>query len=76
MLCNSPINHADTREAKVYKEDKHIISINQFRVAFEKNDIKMISKMLQDKNNDLFNDNEFSQYLDDLLRNIRLNVLE
>lgn len=60
MLCNSPINHADTREAKVYKDDKHIVSINQFRVAFEKNDIKMISKMLQDKNNDLFNDNEFS----------------
>jgi COP9 signalosome complex subunit 2 len=42
MLCNSTINHADTREAKVYKEDKQIIAIMQFRNAFEKNDIKKI----------------------------------
>jgi len=76
MLCNSKINHADTREAKVYKDDKQIIAIMKFRQAFEKNDIKSITKVLQDKNNDLFTDNEFSQYLDDLLRNIRLNVLQ
>lgn len=75
MLCNSSINHADTREAKVYKDDKQIIAIMHFRQAFEKNDITRIRQALQDKNNDLFHDSEFSQYLDDLLRNIRLNVL-
>jgi COP9 signalosome complex subunit 2 len=76
MLCNSKINHADTREAKVYKDDKQIIAIMLFRQAFEKNDIKKITQVLQDKSNDLFTDNEFSVYLDDLLRNIRLNVLQ
>jgi COP9 signalosome complex subunit 2 len=76
MLCNSAINHADTREAKVYKDDKQIISIMNFRQAFEKNDIKRITSVLQDRSNDLFNDGEFAQYLDDLLRNIRLNVLQ
>ena len=76
MMCNSKINHADTREAKVFKDDKQIISIMQFRQAFEKNDISKIRQVLSDKNNDLFHDQEFSQYLDDLLRNIRLNVLQ
>lgn len=40
MLCSSEINHADTREAKVYKDDKQIIAIMNLRTAFEKNDIK------------------------------------
>ena len=75
MLCSSQINHADTREAKVFKDDKQIISIMALRTAFEKNDIKKIQAILQDKKNDIFRDKEFSQYLDDLLRNIRLNVL-
>merc|ERR1711935_537304 len=59
MLCNSSINHAETREAKVYKDDKQVIAIMAFRQAFEKNDIKRIRSVLQDKNNDLFRDPEF-----------------
>ena len=46
------------------------------RHAFEKNDINRIQSILQDKNNDVFRDAEFQLYLDDLLRNIRLNVLQ
>ena len=42
MLCQSQINHADTREAKVYKEDKTIIAIIALRSAYEKNDIQRI----------------------------------
>lgn len=45
------------------------------RSAYEKNDIKTIQKLLQNKNNDIFRNQEFAQYLEDLLRNIRLNVL-
>lgn len=46
------------------------------RSAFENNDIKSIQSILKDKNNEIFRDQEFSQYLDDLLRNIRLKVLQ
>ena len=42
ILCQSPINHADSREAKVYKDDKQIIAITSLRQAYEKNDIKEI----------------------------------
>ena len=46
MLCDSEINHAETREAKVYKDDKQIDAINQLRLAYEKNDTKRIQKLL------------------------------
>jgi COP9 signalosome complex subunit 2 len=40
ILANSEINFAQTREAKVYMEDKQIIAISQLRSAFEQKDIK------------------------------------
>lgn len=76
MLCESQINHADTREARVYKDDKQIMAIMNLRTAYEKNDIGKIQAILSDKKNDVFADQEIAQYLDDLLRNIRLNVLQ
>ena len=39
ILADSEINYAQTREAKVYMEDKQIIAITQLRTAFENNDI-------------------------------------
>lgn len=76
MLSKSEINHVDTREAKVYKDDQTVIAITSLHQAYEKNDIKNIQKILQDKRHSFLRDPEFAQYLDDLLRSIRLNVLE
>jgi COP9 signalosome complex subunit 2 len=42
ILATSDINYADTREAKVYMEDKQIVAITQLRRAFEANDISEI----------------------------------
>lgn len=42
ILADSEINYAQTREAKVYMEDKQIIAITQLRSAFENNDINQI----------------------------------
>lgn len=76
MLCSSEMNHADTREAKVYKDDKQVKAISDLRAAFENDDIKTILNVLKDKNNEIFKDQEFAQYLDDLLRNIRLKCIQ
>lgn len=76
MLCNSEINLADTREAKVFKDDREVTAITDLRTAYEKNDNKTIEKVLNDKRNKIFTNPEFAQYLEDLLRNIRLNVLQ
>ena len=75
ILAHSTIDHAQCREAKVYQDDKDIVSITQLRDAYNKNDIKRIQEILSNKKNKIFSDPEFIQYLDDLLRNIRLNVL-
>jgi len=45
------------------------------RTAFENNDINQIQDILADKNNHILDDPFIITYLDDLLRNIRLNVL-
>lgn len=75
ILSGSEINYAQTREAKVYMEDPQILSIVQLRTAFEQNDINEIQKILNSKNSHILDDPFIHQYLDDLLRNIRLNVL-
>ena len=45
------------------------------RTAFENNNIDEIQKILNKKDNHILDDPFIQQYLDDLLRNIRLNVL-
>ena len=42
ILSDSKINYAETREAKVYKDDPQIIAIINLRIAFENNDINLI----------------------------------
>ena len=75
ILSGSEINYATTREAKVYHEDPQIQAIVNLRSAYEKNDINTIQQILNSKDTQILDDPFISQYLDDLLRNIRLNVL-
>lgn len=75
ILAGSEINFSQTQEAKVYMEDKQIIAITQLRAAFEANDINQIQQILNAKDSHILDDPFIIQYLDDLLRNIRLNVL-
>ena len=75
ILADSEINFATTREAKVYMEDKQIVAITQLRAAFEANDINQIQQILNAKDSHILDDPFIIQYLDDLLRNIRLNVI-
>ena len=75
ILSASSINYCDTREAKVYKDDPEIVAIMNLRTAYEHNDINQIQWILNDKSARLLEDAFIKSYLDDLLRNIRLNIL-
>ena len=75
ILSASEIDYANTREAKVYTDDPQIQAIVLLRKAYEKNDINTIQQILSNKNSQILDDPFINQYLDDLLRNIRLNVL-
>ena len=71
IISNSEINYADTREAKVYQDDKEIAALMDLRVAYESNDYKDILKILKKIKKDEF----MEKCLDDFMRNIRLNAL-
>jgi len=75
MLSKSTINFSEEREAKVYNDDPTVMVINNLRSAYEKNNIIQIQSILANKRNKIFSDPEFSLYLNDLLRIIRLRVL-
>lgn len=71
IISNSEINYADTREARVYQEDKEIAALMNLRVAYEKNDYEEILSIL----NQIKKDEFMERCLDDFMRNIRLNAL-
>lgn len=75
MLALSDINPFDSREAKVYKDDKEILAMMQLRSAYEMNDISAFERLLRDKRNHIIDDPFIMKFVDPLLRNIRSQVL-
>jgi COP9 signalosome complex subunit 2 len=73
ILCSSTINYADTREAKVFKDDPEIVEIMNLRTAYEANDIVTLQNILSKSK--ILEDTFIKSYLDDLLRNVRMSAL-
>lgn len=76
MLALSSINPFDSREAKVYQDDPEISAMANLRTAYELNDIQTIDKLLTNASYRILSDAFIRTYLQDLLRNIRLQVLQ
>merc|ERR1712113_1018258 len=76
MLALSDINPFDSREAKVYQDDPEISAMANLRTAFENNDVQTIDKLLSNPSYRILSDAFICTYLQDLLRNIRLQVLQ
>merc|ERR1719487_73944 len=76
MLALSSINPFDSREAKVYQDDPEISAMASLRTAYEQNDIASIDKLLTNPSYKILSDVFIKTYLQDLLRNIRLQVLQ
>merc|ERR1712190_632532 len=76
MLALSSINPFDSREAKVYQDDPEISAMANLRTAYEQNDIQTIDQLLKDPSYRILSDVFIRTYLQDLLRNIRLQVLQ
>ena len=75
ILANSKINPFHSQEAKVYKDDPEIIAMMGLRLAYESSDMQEVQKIITDKTVRLADDPFISEYMDDLLRGVRLNVL-
>eukprot|EP00419_Tripos_fusus_P004346 CAMPEP_0172687490 /NCGR_PEP_ID=MMETSP1074-20121228/21711_1 /TAXON_ID=2916 /ORGANISM="Ceratium fusus, Strain PA161109" /LENGTH=452 /DNA_ID=CAMNT_0013506951 /DNA_START=40 /DNA_END=1401 /DNA_ORIENTATION=- len=76
MLALSSINPFDSREAKVYQDDPEISAMANLRTAYENNDIQTIDQLLSNPSYRILSDAFICTYLQDLLRNIRLQVLQ
>lgn len=76
MLALSSINPFDSREAKVYQDDPEISAMASLRTAYEQNDISTIDNLLSNPQFRILSDTFIQTYLQDLLRNIRLQVLQ
>merc|ERR1711979_177031 len=70
------INPFDSREAKVYQDDPEISAMANLRVAYENNDVQTIDQLLTNPSYRILSDTFIRTYLQDLLRNIRLQVLQ
>jgi len=75
LLTLSDINPFDSTEAKPYKTDPEIVAMTNLVAAYEKNDIKAFEKVLKDNKQTILEDNFMRDYIEDLMKNIRTQVL-
>jgi len=75
MLKLSQINPFDSTEAKPYKNDPEILVMTNLVSAYERNDIKSFEKILKDNRQSILEDSFMRDYIEDLMKNIRTQVL-
>lgn len=75
MLMKSDINPFDSQEAKPYKNDPEILAMTNLVTAYQNNDIVGFEKILNDNRNSIMDDMFIKEHIEDLLKNIRTQVL-
>ncbi|KAI1301436.1 COP9 signalosome complex subunit 2 [Halotydeus destructor] len=75
MLMKSGINPFDSQEAKPYKNDPEILAMTNLVSAYQNNDISEFEKILRQNAKTIMDDPFIKEHIEDLLRNIRTQVL-
>jgi len=75
MLMKSGINPFDSQEAKPYKNDGEILAMTNLVTAYQNNDINEFEKILKQNRQTIMEDTFIREHIEDLLRNIRTQVL-
>ncbi|XP_031618805.1 COP9 signalosome complex subunit 2 isoform X2 [Contarinia nasturtii] len=75
MLMKSDINPFDSQEAKPYKNDPEILAMTNLVVSYQNNDINEFELILRKNHNNIMADQFIKEHIEDLLRNIRTQVL-
>ena len=71
----SGINPFDSQEAKPYKNDPEILAMTNLVVSYQNNDINQFELILKQNRNNIMDDPFIREHIEDLLRNIRTQVL-
>ncbi|KAK7115996.1 hypothetical protein V1264_001755 [Littorina saxatilis] len=75
MLMKSGINPFDSQETKPYKNDPEILAMTNLVSAYQNNDINEFEKILKTNRRNIMEDPFIREHIEDLLRNIRTQVL-
>lgn len=75
MLMKSGINPFDSQEAKPYKNDPEILAMTNLVSAYQNDDINEFEKILRTNRKNIMDDQFIREHIEDLLRNIRTQVL-
>lgn len=75
MLMKSDINPFDSQEAKPYKNDRDILAMTNLVSAYQNNDISDFERILKTNRSNIMDDPFIREHIEDLLKNIRTQVL-
>eukprot|EP00249_Psilotum_nudum_P017360 c26281_g1_i2 orf=253-1572(+) len=75
MLMESEVNPFDGQEAKPYKNDPEILAMTNLVAAYQRNEILEFEKILKSNRKTIMDDPFIRNYIEDLLKNIRTQVL-
>lgn len=75
MLMKSGINPFDSQEAQPYKNDPEITAMTSLVSAYQNDDINGFETILKDNRTTIMEDPFIREHVEDLLRNIRTQVL-
>jgi len=75
MLHASSINPFDSQEVRPYKNDPEIVAMTNLVDAFHDNDIQKFERILKRNEGRVMNDEFIREYIEDLLKTIRTQVL-
>lgn len=76
MLMKSHINPFDSQEAKPYKSNPEILAMTNLVAAYQNNDIVGFEKILGENRTSIMEDVFIKKHIEDLLTNIRTQVLK
>jgi len=75
MLMKSGINPFDSQEAKPYRNDPDILAMTNLVNAYQNNDIVEFEKIVSSNRSSIMEDLFIREHIEDLLRNVRTEVL-
>ncbi|CAL9183529.1 unnamed protein product [Musa hybrid cultivar] len=75
MLMESEVNPFDGQEAKPYKNDPEVLAMANLIAAYQRNEILEFEKILKSNRQTILDNPFIRNYIEDLLKNIRTQVL-
>ncbi|KAI1713542.1 PCI domain-containing protein [Ditylenchus destructor] len=75
MLMKSNINPFDSQETKPFRNEPEIVTMTQLVDAYQKNDVKLFERILADNHESIMSDSFIKEHIEELLSNIRTEVL-